>query len=149
MEKKGVLTKIYAVIGTVLVWFPILITVLYAVIRSFRRGVLHFEYLLPAELFQIALAGGIVLVWAAIRAHSQRRLIVLSFCITVGLLVGGQELAVAAGLASGKTEPVGWPWVLVIASLAGYALALIGMDVGGVLLLRDLFQLRKHRNTPA
>jgi hypothetical protein len=50
-------------------------------------------------------------------------------------------LAVVTGLASGEAEPAGWPWVLVLASLAGYALALVAMGVGGALLLRDLFRI--------
>jgi hypothetical protein len=52
-------------------------------------------------------------------------------------------LAVVTGLASGETEPAGWPWALVLASLAGYALALVAMGVGGALLLRDLFRISR------
>jgi hypothetical protein len=59
----------------------------------------------------------------------------------VGLLAGGQALAVATGLGSGETEPAGWPWVLVIASLAGYTLALVVVGIAGVLLARALFQI--------
>ena len=44
------------------------------------------------------------------------------------------------GLASGETEPGGWQWVLVLASLAIYSLALAAVGVGGILLLRDLFK---------
>jgi hypothetical protein len=58
----------------------------------------------------------------------------------VGLLLGGQALAAATGLASGETEPAGWPWVLVIASLAGYTLALVVVGIAGVLLVRDVLQ---------
>ena len=58
----------------------------------------------------------------------------------VGLLIGGQALAVVTGLASGAIEPAGWPWVLVIASLIAYTLTLAAIGIAGVLLLRDLFQ---------
>ncbi len=49
-------------------------------------------------------------------------------------------LAVVTGLASGETEPVGWWWALVVASIAVYSLALVAIGVGGVLLLSDLFK---------
>jgi hypothetical protein len=52
-------------------------------------------------------------------------------------------LAVVTGLASGEAEAAGWPWALVLASLAGYTLALVAMGVGGALLLRDLFRISR------
>ena len=58
------------------------------------------------------------------------------------LPVGGQALASVTGLASGRTEPTGWPWALVLASLALYVLALVILGVGGVLLVRDLFKAK-------
>jgi hypothetical protein len=56
------------------------------------------------------------------------------------MLLGGQELAEVTGLASGETEPAGWWWALVLASIVVYSLALVVIGVGGVLLLRDLFK---------
>ena len=83
--------------------------------------------------------GGGLLFWAALRARSHHRLVGWGLGIAAGLLVGGQVLAVATGLASGETEPAGWQWALVLASIAAYSLTLIVVGVGGVLLLRDLF----------
>jgi hypothetical protein len=140
MEKKGVLTKILAIAGTVLVWFPILAPVLLSVAFIITRRMFRFDYLMPAELFPVALAGGLLLIWAALRARSRQRLIGWGLVIAAGLLVGGQALAVVTGLASGETEPVGLWWALVLASLVIYTLALVDMGVGGVLLLRDLFR---------
>jgi hypothetical protein len=42
-------------------------------------------------------------------------------------------------LASGETETGGWQWILVLASLGTYSLALVVIGIGGVLLVRDLF----------
>jgi peptidoglycan/LPS O-acetylase OafA/YrhL len=100
----------------------------------------RFDYLMPAELFPATLVGGGLLIWAALRARSRRRLIGWGLGIAVGLLVGGQVLAVVTGLASGETEPAGWWWALVLASIVIYTLALVVIGVGGVLLLRDLFK---------
>jgi hypothetical protein len=143
MEKKGVLTKTLAIVGTVLVWFPILAPILLSVLVLIIERMFRFDYLMPAELFPAALVGGGLLLWAALRARSRRRLIGWGLGIAVGLLVGGQALAVATGLASGETEPAGWWFALVLASIVAYSLALVAMGVGGALLLRDLFKGRR------
>jgi hypothetical protein len=140
MEKKGVLTKILAITGTVLVWLPLLAPVLFSAARIIQGRIFRFDYLMPAELFPVALAGGGLLIWGALRARAQRRLIGWGLGIAAGLLVGGQALAVVTGLASGETEPAGWQWALVLTSIGVYALALVGTGVGGILLLRDLFK---------
>ncbi len=140
MEKRGILTKILAVLGSVLVWFPILAPVLISGISFATRGVFRFDYLMPAELFPFALIGGGLLLWAAWRARSRRALIGWGLGIAIGLLAGGQALAVATGLASGEIEPAGWPLALVTGSIVIYVLALIAIGTGGVFLLRDLFK---------
>ncbi|HEX9029309.1 MAG TPA: hypothetical protein VF823_09050 [Anaerolineales bacterium] len=140
MQKKDSLTKILAVIGTVLAGFPLLATILTSLLGSLRARMFHFDYLMPAELFPIAIAGGGLLLWAALRAKARRGLIAWGLGIAVGLLVGSQALAVASGLASGETEPVGLIWALVLGGIVAYALALIVIDVAGVLLVGDLFR---------
>jgi peptidoglycan/LPS O-acetylase OafA/YrhL len=140
MEKKSVLTKILAIAGTVLVWFPILAPILLSVAVIITEHIFRFDYLMPAELFPAALAGGVLLLWAALRARSHRRLIGWGLGIAVGLLVFGQVLAVVTGLASGETDPAGWWWALVLSAIIVYSLALVVTGVGGVLLLRDLFK---------
>lgn len=140
MDSKGIFTKILAVVGTVLAWFPILATVVIAAAVSFRSGSFHFDYLMLAELFPVAFIGGGLLLWAALRARSRRRLIAWGLGGIVGLLVAGQVLAVVSGLASGETEPVGWAWALVLASIALYSLLLIEIGAAGGLLVGDLFR---------
>jgi hypothetical protein len=138
MDRTGALTKTLATAGTLLAWFPILATVLITVIGSVGDRGFRFDYLIPAELFPAAFAGGLLLLWAALRARSRRGLIGWGMGAMLVLLFGGQALAVATGLATGGTEPVGWPWVLVVASIAGYTLALVELGCAGLLLVRDL-----------
>jgi len=140
MEKKGVLTKILAIVGTVLVWFPILAPIVISAVVTTRSHRFRFDYLMPAELFPFALVGAGLLIWAALRARSRRGLIGWGFGIAAGLLIVGQVLAVVTGLASGETEPTGWRWAAVLTSLVVYSLAIVVTGVGGVLLLSDLFK---------
>ncbi len=140
MEKKGIVTKVLAVAGTILVWFPLLAPIALSVVRSVQDGLFRFDYLLPLELFPATLAGGGLLLWAALRSRLRRGLIGWGLGVAVGLLVAGQILAVATGLASGETEPTGWLWVLIVASIVVYSLALLEIGIAGVVLLLDLFR---------
>jgi hypothetical protein len=140
MEKKNAFTRILAVSGIVLVWFPILAPILFMLASLIRSGVFRFDYLMPAELFPFALAGGLILLWAALRVKTWVKLIAWGLGGAVVLLVGSQGLAVVTGLASGATSPTGWAWALVVGALVAFVLALVAVGVGGGLLLRDVFK---------
>lgn len=138
MDRKGVLTRLLAMVGTILVWIPILFTVLTSVVGTISSRMFRFDYLMPAELFPIAFVGALLLLWAARRARSHQRLIGWGFGGAVVSLGGGQLYAVVSGLASGATEPTGLAWALVITLIALYSLALIEIGIAGILLVRKV-----------
>jgi hypothetical protein len=138
--KQSLFIKILGVVGTIIVWIPILMPMLFSFVSIVTEQWFRFDYLMPAELFPIALLGGGLLVWTTLRTHLYRKLIVLNFTIAVGSLIVGQILTVITGLASGEIGPSGWQWTLVLLSIIIYVLALIGIGVGGVLLSRKLFR---------
>lgn len=140
MNKNGTLTKILAVVGTVLVWLPILAPLLLGLVSLAVDGIFRLDYLMPAELFLLVLAGGAGLIWAAFRARAHLALIAGSAITAIIALVGSQFVAVITGLASGETAIGGWAYYLVLAIFAIYILSVMAMGVGGVLLLRDLFR---------
>ena len=142
MGDKGVLTKILAVAGTVLVWLPILFTVLTGIMGTIASRVLRFDYLMPAELFPVALVGGASLLWAAYRARSQARPIGWGLVAALAFLFGGQAIAVVTGLASGAREAAGWPFVLVLGLIVLYTLAVIEIGIAGVSLVRNLYSVK-------
>ena len=144
MDNRNLLTKLLAGVGTLLVWFPVLAPLVLAVAALLTRGRFLLDYLMPAELFPSFLVGGGLLLWTAWRARRYRRLIGWSFGLALALLGATVGLAEVTGLASGATEPTGWPWLLVLASLAGYAVMIVVVGVGGVLVLRDLFKPRPN-----
>jgi len=137
---KPTTTLLLALAGTILVWLPLLTPLFFGLLSLFGGDGFRLDYLTPAELFPLVLAGGLALIWAAIRARTQRKLIGWSFGFALVMPFVGQLLASATGLASGETEPTGWPWALVLASLGSYAFAVALMGVGGLRLLRDLFR---------
>jgi hypothetical protein len=145
----GVLTRVLTMIGTMLMWFPILATVVIGAIGSIERRQLMVDYLMPAELFPAVLIGGVLLLWAALRARSRRALIGGSLGAAIVLWFGMQALAAVTGLASGRTEAAGWPWLLVIAALALYIASVLVLGVAGILLLRDLSRRRDRAVLPS
>ncbi|MCX6070857.1 MAG: hypothetical protein NTU91_08375 [Chloroflexi bacterium] len=140
MQKRDGLTKGLAIAGTVLIWIPLVLPFLLAFARYARARMFQVDYLMPAELFPIVAIGACLLLWAALRARSRRKLIGWGIGIAIAGLIGSVALAEVTGLASGETEPAGVWWALVLALYALYPLALILIGVGGVLLLRDLFK---------
>jgi len=140
MRNNILLTKMLAAAGTGLVWLPILAPFLITAAFFIQTRQIRFDYLMPAELFLLALAGGALLLWAALRASSRRGLIGWGLGLAAVFLFASQGLAVFTGLASGETEAAGWRLILVLAALAAYSLSVVLMGVGGALLLRDLYR---------
>ncbi len=140
MENRGTLTKILAVSGTFLVWLPILAPVLVTAVRLLQQGGFNFDYLMPAELFLIALVGGGSLILVARRAHLGWRVIGWGLGIAALMLGAGQILALVTGLASGEAEAAGWPLELVRVSIYIYILALVVTGIGGIRLVSRLYK---------
>ena len=135
--KKNILIKILSIIGTLLVALPILAPFIFSIIFFLRSGRFHFDFLMPAELFPLVLVGGGLLLWGAIRIHSQAKLIGWANGLAIFLLFASQALAVATGLASGETE-MSSPWIAVVmGGIVGYILMVILLAVGGILLIRN------------
>lgn len=140
MKEKNIFTKILTIIGTILVWLPILVPIFFSIVSILSDGVFRFDYLMPAELFLLVLIGGLLLIWAGGRAHERRGLIGWGLGLAVVLLVGSQAIAVVTGLANGDTEPGGWQWALVLTMLVGYIFALVVVGIGGVQLWRNVMK---------
>jgi len=142
MSRSDGVTKAMAVIGTVLTWIPLAFAILLSLGASLSDRGFRFDWLLPAELFPLVLAGGLLLLWAAARAHRLLRPIAVTLVVLVAVLVGGQALAVASGLADGRLQTSGWQWTTVVASIALYTLGVIVLGVLGLRLARDLWSTR-------
>ena len=137
--QRNLLTRILAITGTILVWTPIIFTIVTAIIGTISAHRLRFDYLMPAELFPLALVGSLLLLWSALRAHSKRKLIGWGLFATIFFLISGQGIAITSGLASGAVEPTGWPWALALTCIGLYSLSVIFISVTGLLLVRKLF----------
>ena len=137
-DKKVKITKMIALLGTIVIWLPIFFTLLTAAIGSIAARTFLLDYLMPAELFPFALAGSLLLLWATIRAGLWKKEQVWSLAVMVVSLAACQGSAVLTGLASGDREPSGWPLFLVMSFLGLYIAAILAQGILGIFLLRKL-----------
>ena len=134
MKKKDLLSKVLAVIGTVLVWFPILAPVVLGFISLATDGIYRLDYLMPAELGILVFIGGALLLWGALRTRLRRGLIAWGFGLAAGSIV--------TLMAFGDVVPGSLEWAIVVGLLVIYILAILVMGIGGISLWRDLFKER-------
>ena len=132
METKGTLSKILAIVGTVLVWFPILAPVVLGFISLVADGIYRLDYLMPAELGILVFVGGALLLWDAIRTRLRRGIIAWGFGLAAG--------SIAILISFGDVEPGSLEWAIAVGLLITYTLAIVVMGVGGILLWRNLFK---------
>ncbi len=138
--KGRIVLRILAFVAAALVLLPVIAPIVFSASAMIGRGVFRFDYLMPAELFPLALGGGCLLLWVALRARLHQKLIGWAFGAALLLLIGGQSFAVFSGLASGETEPTGWQGALAMGAIVAYAVALVVLGIGGILLVFDLFK---------
>lgn len=140
MDRNTLLTKILAVAGTVLTALPLLLPLIFGLMKVLSGGRFLVDFLMPAELFLVVLAGGGLLVWAAVRALRRITWMTWSLSVAVCSLALSMGLAVISGLANGEIEPQGAAWGVTLAALVVYLLAVLSLAVNGVLLARDVFR---------
>jgi hypothetical protein len=127
VAKNDRFTKFLAIMGTILVGLPVVTQ-------------LMVDYLMPAELGFLVLAGELMLLWAAIRARAYIKWIAWSMGIAVLLVVGTQIIALATGLADGSTPEGGWESVVVYGGIIGYDLAVINIFLAGIWFIRKIYK---------
>jgi hypothetical protein len=142
MNRQTEITKVLAISGFVLVWFTILAPLVLGIISLVSGSGFRFDYLMPAELFVVALVGGLLLLWAALRVHLETRWIHWAFGIAFFTLLAGITLAKVTGLAAGKSGSEGW-LPIAVGLIIVYDLALVALGVGGWYLSRDLIRKEK------
>ena len=129
--------------GAVLVFLPYAFLIITSAIHLIATRSFAMDYLIPAEMFPVTLAGGALVIWASLRMKARRLSLALLLGVSVLCLVGSQGLAVATGLASGEHAAAGWRLAVVIAALAVSYAAALALGAGGILLAREAFRRRR------
>ena len=71
-KQRSVLTKIFTISGTLMLWTPILFMFVTATVGSIMRKALLFDYLMLAEMFPIVALGLVLLVLASLLSGTFR-----------------------------------------------------------------------------
>jgi hypothetical protein len=119
-------------VGAVLVWLPVVAPLALGIGFWFRRGRLLIDFLMPAELFPLILAGGALLLTAALLTKWRVWLVTLAWGGAVALPAGSQGLAVLTGLASGRHPAEGWRFGVVMATFGLFLAAVVALGVAGI-----------------
>lgn len=139
-RQKSVLTKIFTISGTLLLWAPIVFMFVTAIIGSIMGKALLFDYLMLAELFPIIALGLILLVLASLICKTYRKWFGWGSVAALAALTSGQIFASVSGLASGALAENGAAFAVVIASIVVYNLVVVALAILGILLIRRLFR---------
>jgi len=137
-SKTGIFIRILAIVGDALMWIPILALFLITILGYLSGRIFRFDYLIPAELFPAAIIGGGLLVWVSLRVRSRQGWIIGSLSGLIAMLFGSQGIAMVTGMASGRTEPEGFWWIVILTMLGIYTILIVVLGILGVILLRDL-----------
>jgi len=121
-----------AVTGSVLLWIPIGLMIVTAIIGSLSAGKLLMDYLMPAELFFLVLAGWVLLIIGSALSQTMRGPVVIIGAASVVVLIGSLILAVVSGFASGVVPAEGPIWYLVLGMLILYDLLVIVLGILGI-----------------
>jgi hypothetical protein len=140
MKNKGLFTRVLAIAGTALVWIPVLATFIAGITASISRGKPTLDYLMPGELFLFALAGSVLLLWAAGWSHIFLKQIAVSFIALPVFLIACQTIAVTSGIASGARPAGGFAFAVMIAFFVLYVAALFYLCFMGIMFLRKLYR---------
>jgi hypothetical protein len=140
VEKRKVLARVFAIVGTVVLWLVVAAPFVLALVALASHRGFRFDFLIPGELAPVVLGCGVLLVVAAILARSHVRPIVVILAASVVLLVVSQGLAMLTGLASGRIEAEGPPFIAVLTIFVGYDLGVVALAIVGTLLARRLFR---------
>ncbi|MRR31331.1 hypothetical protein EG834_13645 [bacterium] len=140
MAVKNPLTKILAIAGTILTAGPLLLPLFFGLMNALSGGQFLVDFLMPAELFLAVLAGGAMLVWAAVRTHLHTTWMTWSLSVAVCSLALSTGAAVINGQATGEIDPQQASWIVSLVGLGLYLLAVLALAVGGGRLIGDVFR---------
>lgn len=143
MKNKLLIAKISGIIGLILVWLPILATLIIGGVFSLQSGHFQMDYLIPAELFPLVILGGILLFLAAFFSNTRKLLFGLLLGLILFSFLGINITALATGLASGARDPGDWASFLVNGLLVVYNVSLLMMCIYGVILVINIFKTKK------
>lgn len=148
MKTGKILIKIFAVLGTVFVFFPIFFSLLTSIIGTIRDKVLRFDFLIPMELFMLVILGGAFITYVAYKQKKGFRSTLANLILVVISLVLSQSLAVVSRLAMDRTGKPAYVWIVIIALIVLYWACSVGLLISGIVLTKEILINRTQQFLP-
>ena len=137
--KNPVVSKVLAIVGTALSLFPIAFMLFTSVVGSIDEGTFLMDYMLPAELGYLVVAGAALLLASAWGSPVDRRMIGIAGIAAIASFVLIIAVAVLSG-ANDSTDIPGWLIAILTALMILYDLCTAAIGIVGILYLRKLFR---------
>jgi FtsH-binding integral membrane protein len=140
MKNKEVISKVLALVGTVLVLFPVLFMLTTSLFGSLGSGQFQMDFLLPGELGFLILLGAGLLLWSAWPSKPDRKRILFWIVAALASLVVGIAVAVISGANNNPENPTGILLYTLAAFFILYDLSTVEIGVAGILHIVKLFK---------
>lgn len=143
MAKRSVLARVLAIIGVVLLLAPILLPVAFS-LRSFGRpGGYMIDYLMPFEVYPVAIVGFILVLVASLLTRLRRGTVGICIGMMLGGVLLGGVAAQLTGIANSVETLEAWRYAVVIGFGVVSLIGQIALAVVGALLVRDLSRTKR------
>lgn len=142
-KQKSILSKIFAIFGTILLWAPILFMCFTAIVGSFSSKSFLFDYLTLAEMFPILALGLVLLVLASLFSHTFAKWFGWGGAAAMIALGSGLLFATASGAAGNAFSSQNIVVTVIIVAVSVFNLLVVALAILGILLVRRLFQKAK------
>lgn len=143
MAKRDGLARALAIIGVVLLLVPILLPVVFSLRFIGRPGGYMIDYLMPFEVYPVAVVGFILVLLASLRARLRRGAVGISIGVMLGGVVLGAVAAQLTGIANSVETLEAWRYAVVIGFGAISLIGQLTLAVIGILLVRDLSEAKQ------
>jgi hypothetical protein len=138
--KNPVVVKVLSIVGSILVLVPILFMLVTSVFGSIAEGTFLMDFLLPAELGYLVVAGAALLLLGAWRSKPYRLWILVGCLAAVAMFVLMSVYAVLSGLADGSVGEDSVQFYVVIGMCLAYDLMTVWIGFAGILHVVNLFR---------
>jgi hypothetical protein len=137
MGKHDALTKTLAVVGTTLLVLPLVAPLVLGL--GLLGGPMGYrvDYLMPFEVYPIALVGMALVLWASIRAHARTKAVGAAIAVMLGGFALAAVAAQVTGIANSEEELEAWRYAVTIGFAAMSLLGQAALAAIGALIARD------------
>ena len=137
MDKQMLLIRMLTICGTLMIWFPILVTPIFS---AFLNGLTNIDYLLPGQMFIVVFLGTAMLAGAARWLRISAKPLLIAAGTAFGILFLGQLFTTVSTRVMGIVTTGSTTLKILHGSVMLYDLAIVVLGVMGILMIVNCFR---------